>query len=110
HGVHTWLVNTGWTGGAYGDGHRMELAHTRRMVTAALTGELDGIRTHEDPVFGLEVPDHVRGVPDEVLRPRQTWEHPSEYDAQAEKLVEMFRENFAKFEGSVTEAVRQAGP
>ena len=108
--VNTWLVNTGWTGGAYGEGHRMELAHTRRMVTAALNGELDECRCHTDPVFGLEIPDHVHGVPDEVLRPRQTWEHPSEYDEQAQKLAEMFRENFKKFEGGVSESVKTAGP
>ncbi len=110
HDATTWLVNTGWTGGAFGEGHRVELSHTRRMVTAALTGELDGVKTHTDPVFGLEVPDHVRGVPDEVLRPRQTWEHPWEYDAQAEKLVQMFRENFEKFADGVSEDVRNAGP
>jgi phosphoenolpyruvate carboxykinase (ATP) len=110
HDVNTWLVNTGWTGGAYGEGHRMELAHTRRMVTAALNGELDDVRTHADPVFGLEIPDHVRGVPDEVLRPRQTWEHTSEYDQQAEKLAAMFRENFKKFADGVSEGVRNAGP
>ena len=110
HDVSTWLVNTGWTGGAYGEGHRMKLAQTRRMVTAALEGELEGVRTHVDPVFGLQVPDHVSGVPDEVLRPRQTWEHPAEYDAQAEKLVGMFRENFKKFEANVSPSVRDAGP
>jgi phosphoenolpyruvate carboxykinase (ATP) len=110
HDVNTWLVNTGWTGGAYGEGHRMALANTRRMVTAALTGELDDVRMHVDPVFGVEVPDHVHGVPDEVLRPRQTWEHPSEYDEQAEKLAGMFRENFRKFAEDVSEGVRAAGP
>jgi len=110
HDVNTWLVNTGWTGGAFGEGHRMELAHTRRMVTAALTGELDNVGFHADPVFGLEIPNHVRGVPDEVLLPRQTWEHPTEYDEQAEKLAGMFRENFKKFADNVTEGVRQAGP
>ncbi len=110
HDVNTWLVNTGWTGGAFGEGHRMELTHTRRMVTAALTGELDGARTHTDPVFGLEIPDHVRGVPDEVLRPRQTWEHPAAYDEQAKKLAGMFRDNFERFAANVSEKVRQAGP
>ncbi|MDX1675540.1 MAG: phosphoenolpyruvate carboxykinase (ATP) [Longimicrobiales bacterium] len=108
--VSTWLVNTGWTGGPYGEGHRVALRHTRRMVTAALTGELEDARYHEDPVFGLEVPDHVRGVPDEVLRPRQTWEQPSDYDDQAQALAEMFRENFEKFASGVSESVRAAGP
>jgi phosphoenolpyruvate carboxykinase (ATP) len=110
HDVQTWLVNTGWTGGPYGVGKRMNLEHTRRMVTAALTGELDQVRTHQDPGFGLVVPDHVRGVPDEVLRPRQTWEHPWEYDEQAQKLVAMFRENFQRFADAVPEAIRDAGP
>jgi phosphoenolpyruvate carboxykinase (ATP) len=110
HDVQTWLVNTGWTGGAYGMGRRMDLGHTRRMVTAALNGELDHVRTHPDPAFGLQIPDHVSGVPDEVLRPRLTWEHSWEYDEQAEKLVTMFRENFEKFADVVPEAVRDAGP
>ena len=110
HDVRTWLVNTGWTGGAYGEGHRIALAHTRRMVTAALTGQLDRVRTHRDPAFGLSVPDHVPGVQDELLRPRQTWEHPWEYDEQAAKLIGMFRQNFEKFADDAGEAVRQAGP
>lgn len=110
HDVNTWLVNTGWTGGAYGEGHRMELAHTRRMVTAALTGELDDCRCNEDPVFGLRIPDHIAGVPDEVLRPRLTWEDPEAYDRQALKLADMFRANFRKFEADVSEAVKKAGP
>jgi phosphoenolpyruvate carboxykinase (ATP) len=110
HDVATWLVNTGWTGGAYGVGHRMKLSHTRRMVTAVLTGELEDARVHQDHAFGLDVPDHIHGIPDEVLRPRQTWEHPWEYDEQAEKLIGMFRENFKKYEDGVSEAVRNAGP
>lgn len=88
----------------------MHLTHTRRMVTAALTGELDDVATEEDPVFGLRIPVHVEGVPEEVLRPRQTWKDPSEYDQQAEKLTGMFRENFRKFAQNVSESVRNAGP
>lgn len=88
----------------------MELAHTRRMVAAAIAGELHEARYHVDPVFGFEIPDHVKGVPDEVLRPRQTWEHPEEYDLQAATLAGMFRENFEKFESEVSEAVAAAGP
>jgi len=110
HNASTWLVNTGWTGGKYGDGHRMELKYTRRMITAALGGELDAVGTHPDPVFGLEIPDHVEGVPDEVLRPRETWADPAEYDEQAEKLAGMFRDNFEKFAANVSEGVRRAGP
>ena len=110
HDAGTWLVNTGWTGGKYGAGKRMKLAHTRRMVTAALTGELDEVATEPDPVFGLHVPVHVEGVPDEVLRPRSTWKDPAAYDDQAEKLVQMFRENFKKFSANVSQGVRDAGP
>ena len=110
HDVDTWLVNTGWTGGKYGEGHRMKLAHTRTMVTAALTGQLADVRTHTDPVFGLHIPAHVRGVPDEVLHPRLTWEDPGAYDEQAEKLAQMFRDNFEKYAANVTEGVRNAGP
>ncbi|HSH45887.1 MAG TPA: phosphoenolpyruvate carboxykinase (ATP), partial [Longimicrobiales bacterium] len=93
HGVKVWLVNTGWTGGPYGVGERMKLAYTRRMVAGALAGELDDVSTHADPAFGVQVPDHIEGVPDDVLHPRRTWSDPADYDAQAEKLVGMFREN-----------------
>jgi phosphoenolpyruvate carboxykinase (ATP) len=110
HDVQTWLVNTGWTGGPFGVGHRMDLKYTRRMITAALTGELEDVPTHEDDAFGLQIPERVPDVPDEVLRPRQTWDDPEAYDAQAEKLVNMFRDSFRKFEDSVPQAVRDAGP
>ncbi len=109
HGSHVWLVNTGWSGGPYGVGKRMMLAYTRAMVRAALAGQLDGTPTHTDPVFGLAVPDHVPGIPDEVLRPRDTWSDAAAYDAQAYKLADMFRKNFEKF-GEVDPAVRDAGP
>ena len=110
HGARVWLVNTGWTGGPYGAGHRMKLAHTRAMVTAALSGQLDGASSTKDPVFGFEVPAAVPGVPADVLQPRATWTDPAAYDAQAGKLAEMFRKNFATFEAGVEEAVRKAGP
>jgi phosphoenolpyruvate carboxykinase (ATP) len=110
HGVRVWLLNTGWTGGVYGQGHRMKLAHTRRMVTAALGGELDRVETRVDPIFGLAVPVHVEGVPGEVLRPRQTWKDPAAYDERAAKLADMFAENFKKYEAEVSEAVKKAGP
>ena len=110
HGAQCWLVNTGWTGGAYGSGSRMSLSYTRAMVHAALRGLLDDVETTPDPVFGLHVPNRIRGVPDEVLQPRNTWKDKDAYDAQAAKLAEMFRENFKKYEDSVSEAVRNAGP
>src|SRR5205823_7582378 len=82
HGVQGWLVNTGWSGGPYGVGQRMRLGLTRAMVRAALAGKLDRIPTAAEPVFGLEVPLQVPGVPEEVLLPRATWRDPAAYDAQ----------------------------
>ncbi len=110
HGARVFLVNTGWTGGAYGTGSRMKLAHTRAMVRAALAGALDDVETVTDPVFGFEVPTAVPDVPDDVLHPRRTWDDPEAYDAQAAKLASMFRENFEKYADGVSEAVREAGP
>jgi phosphoenolpyruvate carboxykinase (ATP) len=110
HGARVWLVNTGWTGGPYGTGTRIELAHTRAMVTAALSGELDQAQYSTDPVFGLEVPVAVPGVPSEVLIPRDTWPDHAAYDAQAKKLAEMFRKSFGAFASQVPEAVAAAGP
>ena len=110
HRAHVWLVNTGWTGGAYGTGQRMKLAHTRAMIRAALAGELDDVETRTDPVFGLAVPTAIDGVPAQVMTPRDTWSDGAAYDAQAAKLASMFNENFKQFEEQVTEDVRQAGP
>jgi len=110
HDVKCWLVNTGWTGGPFGEGHRMRLYHTRAMIHAALECQLDGILTRTDPVFGLAVPTEVPGVPTGILDPRGTWRDPVKYDAQAATLAAMFRENFAKYADGVDEAVRQAGP
>jgi len=110
HGARVWLVNTGWTGGAYGTGSRMKLAHTRAMVTAALSGALDKGGFTKDPVFGIEVPTSVPGVPAEVLTPRSTWPDAAGYDAQATKLAEMFRKNFETFAAQVPSSVSEAGP
>ena len=108
--VNVWLVNTGWSGGPYGVGHRMKIAHTRAMVNAALVGELDGVETVVDPVFGVEVPVAVPGVPTEVLNPRNTWSDKAAYDAQARKLAAMFIENFKAFSAQVKPEVTAAGP
>ncbi len=110
HGAQVWLVNTGWTGGPYGVGHRMKLAHTRSMISAALSGALDKVETRVDPVFGLHVPVQVEHVPGAVLNPRSTWEDASAYDSQAAKLTSMFRENFQKYATEASGAVAQAGP
>jgi phosphoenolpyruvate carboxykinase (ATP) len=80
------------------------------MVTAALTGQLNNVDTVADPVFGLGIPVRVPGVPDDVLQPRNTWPKPAQYDEQAKKLADMFRENFKRFAPEVSEAVRAAGP
>ena len=110
HGARVWLVNTGWTGGGHGIGSRMQIAHTRAMINAALSGALDAVPFRRDPVFNVEVPAGCPGVPETVLAPRATWRDPSAYDAQAAKLAGMFADNFKAFEGSVDAAVRAAGP
>jgi phosphoenolpyruvate carboxykinase (ATP) len=110
HDVPVWLVNTGWTGGPYGEGQRMNIAQTRNMVRAALNGELAGVQTVADPTFGFQVPLHVPGVPDEVLQPRGTWADQAAYDAQAARLATMFVDNFRQFEERVTPAIAAAGP
>jgi phosphoenolpyruvate carboxykinase (ATP) len=110
HESDVWLVNTGWTGGAYGVGKRMKLAHTRAMVNAVLRGDLHDTALDTDPVFGLRVPKHIADVPDDVLSPRNTWTDRNAYDEQAKKLASMFKDNFKKFESSVTAAVKAAGP
>jgi len=111
HGVQCWMVNTGWTGGPFGVGYRMRLSHTRAMIRAALSGELDRVPVRREPVFGFDVPQHVPGgVPDDVLDPRRTWTDPSAYDAQATRLAGLFRKNFEQFAERVHAAVREAGP
>jgi len=110
HGAKVWLLNTGWTGGPYGTGQRIKLGFTRRMVTAALSGQLDHTEIWIDPHFGLAVPARIEGVPDPVLHPRETWKNPADYDAKAAQLAEMFADNFEKYEDQVSEGVRAAGP
>jgi phosphoenolpyruvate carboxykinase (ATP) len=110
HRARVWLINTGWTGGPVGTGNRIKLAFTRRMVHAALGGELDGAPTWTDPIFGLAVPERVEGVPDTVLRPREAWKSTADYDDKAAQLADMFAANFEKYESGVDEAVRSAGP
>jgi phosphoenolpyruvate carboxykinase (ATP) len=101
HQSKVWLVNTGWTGGPYGVGTRMKLAHTRAMIRAAFDGSLEAEVFETEPVFGLSIPTRCPGVPDEVLNPRSTWNNPNEYDAKALELKAMFDENYRNFVGSV---------
>ena len=108
--VPVWLVNTGWTGGPYGVGQRMNINHTRNMVRAALNGELAKVPTVIDPVFRVAVPTTVPGVPSEVLVPRGTWADPAAYDIAAKRIAHMFHENFEAYADGVSQAVRRAGP
>ena len=110
HGTTVWLVNTGWTGGPYGVGHRMPIAHTRALIAAALAGALDDVAYETDPIFNVDVPVTCPGVPEQVLRPRQTWANASDYDAQARKLAAMFSRNFEAFAAPATADVVAAGP
>jgi len=108
HDAKVWLVNTGWSGGPYGEGHRISLAHTRAIIHAILSGALSDAETQEQPILGLHMPTRVENVPDEVLDPKRTWKEPERYDAKARDLASRFRENDGKFE--MSDAVRDAGP
>jgi phosphoenolpyruvate carboxykinase (ATP) len=110
HKSHVWLVNTGWTGGPYGVGSRMKIAHTRAMINAALSGALASVPVQRDPIFNLDVPTSCPGVSSEVLNPRNTWQDKSAYDQMARKLASMFVENFKTFEATASPAVKAAGP
>jgi phosphoenolpyruvate carboxykinase (ATP) len=110
HGTRCYLINTGWSGGPYGVGSRIDLNATRQMVRAVIQGKLDGVETRIDPFFGLHVPVEVPGVPTELLDPRETWDDKDAYDERARELANLFAENFKKFEDHVDEEVRKAEP
>jgi phosphoenolpyruvate carboxykinase (ATP) len=110
HNSTVWLLNTGWTGGPHGVGHRMDLPHTRQMLSEALSGNLANESFEEDPVFGLAIPQNVDGVPNEILIPRNTWDDKDAYDKKAEKLASMFAENFTQFEDKASDELIKAGP
>jgi phosphoenolpyruvate carboxykinase (ATP) len=110
HGAAVWLVNTGWTGGPYGTGERMNIAYTRAMVRAALDGRLAKSSTRTDPVFGFQVPRTCPDVPTEFLDPRATWADKVAYDKQAARLATMFAANFEAFADRVSDDIRAAGP
>jgi len=110
HDTSVWLVNTGWTGGPYGTGARIQLPYTRAMVAAALKGTLADLPTRTDETFGLEVPVSCPGVPDEILDPQTTWTEKEAYAEQAKGLAGRFGENFAKYEQYVTPEVASSGP
>jgi phosphoenolpyruvate carboxykinase (ATP) len=110
HQVDCWLVNTGWTGGEFGIGKRMPIKVTRALLNAALDGSLKNAPMVVDPNFGFEVPTACAGVPTEILNPRETWADKAAYDAKARHLVDLFIQNFAKFEDYVDEKIRAAAP
>ena len=110
HGASVWLVNTGWTGGPYGVGSRLDIDNTRAMLRAILNGGLDSVECVADPMFGLETPTTCPDVPSDVLNPRSTWADKGAYDEQARRLVRMFAENFESFAPRVPESVRAVGP
>jgi phosphoenolpyruvate carboxykinase (ATP) len=108
--VKVWLINTGWTGGPYGIGHRMKLKYTRSMITAALNGELDNVEFKDHSVFGIAVPQSCPNVPSEILDPRNTWDDKNLYDTKAHELAQKFRDNFAKFEEFANEEIMAGAP
>ena len=108
HGATCWLVNTGWSGGAYGTGNRMAIGHTRALLRAVLDGTLKNASFAPDPIFGLMVPRDIDGIPNEVLDPRRAWADPAAYDATARDLAHRFVANFETFKDGVDDAVRAA--
>jgi phosphoenolpyruvate carboxykinase (ATP) len=109
HEVDVWLVNTGWTGGAYGIGRRMPIALTRTLLASALSGDLRNAPMRPDCTFGFAIPQSCPEVPSEILNARDTWSDPAAYDQQAARLAQMFVENFATFSDRVPAAVSGAG-
>ena len=98
HNAQAWLVNTGWSGGAYGIGNRIDLPITRRMLTAILEGELDNVNFTPDPNFKILVPESVPEVDSNILNPRNTWDDKDAYDTKAKELVKLFKNNFTQYE------------
>jgi phosphoenolpyruvate carboxykinase (ATP) len=110
HHARVWLVNTGWSGGAYGTGKRISLKHTRAIIDAIHGGDLANAKTERDAIFGVDVVVTCPGVPQEILRPRGVWADASAYDAMAKKLAGLFRQNFTKYESGVSAEIAAAGP
>lgn len=109
HGTKVYLINTGWTGGPYGTGHRFKLAHTRAIIRAALQGQLDSVDYWKDPLFGFEIPKRCPGVPEEVLNPQTTWNDPAKYEISALNLAQRFVKNFSEFE-NIPQNILNASP
>ena len=109
-GANVWLINTGWSGGAYGTGSRIKLKYTRAMIHAALDGHLDNVNYHNHEIFGLAMPAECPNVPSELLNPRNTWADKDGYDHKANDLAGKFIGNFKKFESGVSEEILKAAP
>ena len=109
HKVTTWLVNTGWSGGEFGVGHRMKIAYTRAMVDHAIEGELQNVETFVEPFFGLHIPINCPDVPTEILNPRNTWVDKNAYDEKAKNLVELFKKNFEQYKEYVSDEILKSG-
>jgi phosphoenolpyruvate carboxykinase (ATP) len=109
HNTVVYLINTGWSGGPYGVGNRIKIKYSRAMVTAALSGALDIVKYNHNDLFNLDIPTEVEGVPSDILDPKNTWTDKDSYNLSANKLAQMFVENFKKFE-NVSPEIIDAGP
>ena len=110
HGAKAWLVNTGWTGGAYGTGSRMKLKYTRAIIDAINDGTLSDVETVVDPHFGVAIPKTVEGVPTDLLTPVNTWADKDAFEATTKKLVGLFHDHFAQYESFASDEIKNAGP
>jgi len=110
HRVKCWLVNTGWTGGPYGVGHRISIRYTRALLNAALEGKLDHAGFVTEPVFGLEIPRECPGIPTGILMPRESWKNKEAYDQKAGELAKSFQDQFKQYETLVADEIKNAGP
>jgi phosphoenolpyruvate carboxykinase (ATP) len=110
HEAQAWLVNTGWSGGAYGVGKRIDLGSTRAIIDAIHSGELLNVPTSQDPIFGLAIPERVPGVASGILRPENCWKDRAAYRQTAEKLASLFHQNFRQYSADASHAIRSAGP
>jgi len=110
HNVNVWLLNTGWSGGEYGEGSRIKLSYTRAMITAALNGDLNNVAYNKHEVFGLSMPTECKDVPAEILSPKNTWNDKTAYDQKANKLAEAFIANFKQFEEFANDEILNAAP
>ncbi len=110
HNVRCWLINTGWSGGPYGIGERMDIHHTRAMLNAAIHGELDDVSMEKDPIFQVSIPKHCPGIPDEVLQPASAWLDAEAYQEKAQELAKLFQENFRHLAEEADPDISNAGP